>query len=288
MAEINFVVTNNIEIVGILKDYKLEIKNNKTTGAEYISGDMTVISNIDGEDNTFDIGFYSRKLTQAGEVSKLFESYAEASKLLNQKVRVTGSIREDRYFNKTTGQMTSSQKLSGRFISAEKDATPDRATFDMGGFVRKGLVAKTNKDNEIYAYELEIGQSNYDGSMMNTYRLHVDPSKREIVNAIQKSYNVNNTITLGGELRFVTKTVTQTEESAFGEPKVKVYTNTIRNFFITHGDMPITGEGMYDAATILKLTQAYTSRDVEQTAAGATSAPAVANRPVTSRQSSLI
>lgn len=285
----NEIVKNRVEIIGTLKEYNLEIKNSKTNGSEFISGDIKVDAILDDKLNEFTIQFFAKKLTQNGAESKLFESYDKMRDLVGKKVRVSGELREERYFNKTTNQMASAQRISGKFVSAEKGVTPDKARFEFGGFVRKGLVAKTNKDNEIYTYDLEVAQSNYNGTNMNVFHFNVDPAKPEIIKAITSMYPVNATVSFEGDIRSIVQIATVEEKAAFGDARVKTYTNLVRSYNITSGDNPIVGEGMYDMTAIMTLTQAYAARDIQITAENATAAAAAAPaRPVTSRQTSLI
>lgn len=278
---------NTVEIVGTLAQSKLEVKTSKD-GQEYISGTITVDSDIDGVKNNFEISLYAKKVTKTGEVSKLFTNYEGLAKMIGSKIRINGSMREERYFNKTAGQLQSLQKLEGRFINAENISTPDRATFEVSGFVRKPLVAKTNKKGEIYAYELEVGQANYDDSQLNNFKFQVEPTAFDIIKSIQQIYGVNTTVRFGGNIRFITVTSEVTQETGFGQPRTRVFTNTNRSFFITFGDNPIVDESTYDGATIVRLTQAYAARDVQLTADAGANSPVMGAAPISSRQTSLI
>ena len=60
----NEIVKNRVEIIGTLKEYNLEIKNSKTNGSEFISGDIKVDAMLDDKLNEFTIQFFAKKLTQ--------------------------------------------------------------------------------------------------------------------------------------------------------------------------------------------------------------------------------
>lgn len=278
--------TNSITIVGKLAKTDLNTRTSKD-GQDYISGTITVDSELDGSINSFEVSLYAKKVTQKGEISKLFSNYEKLNSMIGSKIRVSGSLREERYFNKTTSQLSSIQRLEGRFISAENATTPDTATFDISGFVRKPLTAKTNKKGEVYLYEIEIGQANYDGSQLNCFRFQVEPSAVEILKGVQTIYLQNTTVSFGGNIRYITTTTEVAAETGFGQPRTRVYTNVNRNFFITYGDNPIVDESTYDGASIVKLTQAYAARDVQLTA-DASVANIGGTTPISSRQSSLI
>ena len=62
----NEIVKNRVEIIGTLKEYNLEIKNSKTNGSEFISGDIKVDAMLDDKLNEFTIQFFAKKLTQNG------------------------------------------------------------------------------------------------------------------------------------------------------------------------------------------------------------------------------
>lgn len=280
------IITGRLVAADIKKDFD---KNGKS----YISVNATIQSEIKGKTNTFEVDFYAREMTKDNKVNKLYTTYSEIEDFLNKKVQVSGELTENRFWSSNAGQLVSAQKINGKFIKGELETTADAATFTIGGFVVKELVEKTNKNNEVYRYDLSIGQANYNNTSMNVFVLHVDPADTEIVRGV-KTYQAGMTVQVKGNLCFTSEQVTVVDEnSGFGEEISRVYTNKQKNYFITGGSNPIKGEesGQYSMDLIQSLIAAYKQKDVElQSGASAQEAkkPAEKAAPVTSRQSSLI
>lgn len=290
----DFLRTNSFKVVGRLVSADMRTGNRKSDGAGYISGTATVVSNIEGADNTFEIRFYSGEKTADGKISKLYTSYSKLSDLVGKKIEVTGEIRENRFFSKTSNQMASAQQLSGHFVRGVTETATDEAVFEVGGFVVEELKERTNKDNEVYRYDIAIGQSNYKGDMMSKFVLHVNPVDRPIIEGV-KGYHVGDTVRVNGKLNFIVKTVTSESknEGGFGEPVVRTFTNKISNFFISGGSSVIKDAtiGAYPNDVIRTLVSAYKAHDaeIEATAKASGESSVVEDEPkVTSRQASLL
>ena len=290
----DYLKTNSFKVVGRLSSQDLEVKNRKDNGDAFISGKAIIIAELDGAKNEFEVSFYANKKTADGKDSSLFTSYSKLAELVGKKVEITGSISESRFWSTNANQMVSAQQLNGRFVHGVAESTSDEGTFELGGFVVKGLTERLNKNNEVYRYDLTIGQANYRGDNMACFTAHINPADRDIVNGV-RGYEVGQTVRINGDLRFIV-TETRSErknEGGFGEPVVRVYTNRQRNFFITGGTAAIKDpeQGMYPADVIRTLVGAYKAHDVELSEKAKSSAPAQEAEPevrVTSKQTSLI
>ena len=258
--------TNSIKIIGKLANVTIKTGNRPSDGVGYVSATATIIANLDGRDNEFEVQFYSSALTQDKKENQLYKSYIKMEDLKGKKVEVTGDIRENRFYSVRNEQMGSSQVLNGRFIRGVAESTIDTATFELGGFVACELVEKKNKAGEIYRYDLALGQANYKGDMASIFTIHVDPTDVAVVKGVQ-NYSAGQTVSVVGNLRFIVETVEATvnNEGGFGEPVVRVYTNRQKNFFIKTGFKPIQAgqDGFYDKETISSLIEAYKANDVE-------------------------
>ena len=287
--------TNSIKIVGTLADAKVTTGNRKDNGAGYVSVDAVVTANIGGVSNEFQISFYANQLTKDGKESKLYESYCKLPELVGRKIEVDGEIRENRFFSPNLNQLISTQLLSGRFYRGVVESTADVATFTVGGFLVKTPVEKQNKKGEVYRYDVALGQSNYAGNGMSMITLHINPTQREVVSGVEGLYNVGDTVQFTGSLVFKVEQVTvQDENTAFGTPVTKTFTNKQSNFYIEGGSNPITGESAYSAEIVSSLINAYKAHDVElqeksaNNSNVAASAPVASTPVVTKRQASLI
>lgn len=289
--------TNSIKIVGRLTDAQVTTGNRKDNGAGYISVDATVESVINGVSNEYKVNFYTSQLTKDGKQSKLYDSYSKLSEMVGKKVEIDGEIRENRYWSANLNQLISTQLLSGKFVKGVVESAVDVASFVIGGFLVKTPVEKRNKKDEVYRYDVTVGQSNYKGDGMNMITLHIDPNHREIVSGVEGLYSVGDTVQFSGSLVFKVETVTvEDENTAFGAPVTRTYTNRQNNFYIEGGSNPIADERSYSSDVVTTLINAYKAHDVElQNAASNSAKPANNSAPVnnaaptvTKRQTSLI
>jgi len=287
--------TNTFKVVGRLVSQDLKILNKKTDGSGFISGNVIIEANLDGAKNEFEISFYANEKTQDGKISSLYTTYSKLGELVGKKVEVTGDIRESRFWSSNANQMVSAQKLSGRFIHGVAETSNDEGSWEIGGFVVEGLKERLTKDNEVYRYDLTLGQANYRGDSMSRFVLHINPADKEIVDGVGK-YSVGQTVQVNGDLRFIVTEVRseRKNEGGFGEPVVKVFTNRQRNFFITGGSAPIvTAEkGMYSSDIIRSLVAAYKAADVQlaekgKVSGGSSSEEEMVTR-ISNKQASLI
>lgn len=287
MADNKLLATNEIKIVGRLISADVK-KGFDKSNRSYASVNATIQSEIGGKTNVFEVNFYSQEMTKDNKVSQLYTNYVKLPELIGKKVEVSGSLRENRYWSTSLGQIVSSQQLTGRFVKGIVETTADEATYKLGGFVVKTMVEKKNKAGEVYRYDLALGQSNYSGTSMNMYTLHVDPTQTEIVRGVQ-NYEAGMTVVLNGNLMFTQEQVTVTDEnSGFGQPMVKTYTNSQKNFYITGGSNPITDETRYPQEQIMALVEAYKANDATLMGSAPQDAPVTQAAPVTKRQTSLI
>lgn len=292
--ENNLLKTNQFKIVGKLLSADIRTGNRKDNGQGYVSVNAVIGSTINGKSCEYEVAFFANQLTQDGKESKLYTSYCKLNELVNKKVQVTGDIRENRFWSERNGVMSSKQELSGRFVNGVVDSTMDEATYELGGFIVKSLIEKRNKNDEVYRYDVTIGQSNYSGNGMSMYTLHINPNDHDIVRGLE-DYEVGSTLVIGGNLSFTVETVTRAMDNmgGFGDAPMKTFTNKQRNFFVTYGSEPITEveKGCYESSVIKTLIEAYKAHDVElmnKSVKSEAVAPVVKEAPVTRRQTSLI
>ena len=283
--------TNSFKVVGTLAG--AEVKTGVAKNGGYVSVDAVITAVIDGVNNEYQVGFFANETTKDGKHSKLYDTYVGLPELINKKVEITGEIRENRYWSTNLGQMVSTQLLSGRWVKGVPATTADEGTYEIGGFIGRQVTERKNKNDEVYRYDVTLGQSNFNGDGMSIFTLHVNPVDREILNGVE-SYEIGETVKLKGKLAFTVETKTEADpNSGFGEPMMRTFTNKQRNFYIIGGSNPgaITGESAYDASVVKILKEAYDKRDVELQASAKTeapSAPVVNEAPVTRRQTSLL
>lgn len=279
--------TNTFTIVGTLKSVEYR---NKEKMAEQVSARAVIESLIGGITKSFEVEFFSKAVTAAGAPNKLYAAYCDLEKNIGKKIKVNGELRENRYYSATKESVVSTNTLSGRFINYNPSDS-DTATFEFQGFVVRELSEKTNKDGEVYQYNLSIGQEGFKENSLNviTFNVDVNPESSGIVSYIRDNYTSGSSVIVIGELDFQNKTTTKeiSQEGGFGGPIVREYTNTYRNYFVTQGTAPISpseDKALYNDEKIAALIEAYKANDVklqedakeDTKAAPAQSAPAPA------------
>ena len=137
--------TNIVKIVGRLTNCDIKTGIRKSDGMGYVSVTASVTSDINGEDNQFDVSFYAFQSTKDGKENSLYGTYLTMNELIGKKVQIDGSMSENRFYSAKQEKMVSSQRLNGRFIKGVSEQTRDEATFELGGFIMKTLAEKTNK-----------------------------------------------------------------------------------------------------------------------------------------------
>lgn len=256
---------NSIIIIGTLKNVVSNIRNSAANGSEYIIVNAEINSVIGGETKTFDVRFMANKLTQAKAVNKLFEQLTGMQDFIGRKIEVRGSLSVNRFWSTNSAQIANAQTLAGRFWNVVSDDTEDKAEFTIEGCLLTSLTEKKNKEGAIYRYDLEIGQPNYHGDMMEIYTLHVDPNNIAVLNGIRQTYKLGQTASFSGILDFTTRVSTiEDKNTAFGQPVQRQFTNRIKNFYITSGSLPYTAEqGAYSSEQISGWVAAYKARDID-------------------------
>ena len=290
---------NSFNIVGTLKDPKIRNGVNAKNGQEYVSVNAVIESVIGGKTNEYEVEYFANKLTKDGKESQLFVNYSKMPDMIGKKISTSGEIKENMFWSTKTNQISSSQRLSGRFVRLATDNTPDAGTFELGGFIARSISEKKNKNDEVYRYDVVIGQSNYKGDNLDRFTLSIRPEDRPILAGVE-GYEIGSTVELKGQLEFTTETIVKEDtNTAFGEGITKTFTNKSHNFFITGGSNPIDGESAYDQATIKKLADAYNAKTAAKeleaknkvgnaSASTTKEASTTVNAPISKRQASLI
>ena len=275
---------NYFEIVGVVTN--VENKEGMTrAGKNFISVDTTIKAKINGTDCEYDINFY------AIEGGKMYETYAGIKTLVNSRVKVSGELRENRYWSRNLNQIVSTLKPRGAFINKANEE--DHATFEISGFLMSEPVEHKNKAGELINYTVQVGQANYRNEL-NVLTLHIEKGDTAILNGI-RTFKLRDSINLNGDLVFTVNEVTveSNNDGGFGTPTVRTFVNRLKNFYI-RGGRPVS-EDTYTAEQIADLIAAYKENDKAIIAAAASASngdegtrTSTPNQTLTSRQASLI
>lgn len=237
---------NNITITGTLVDAsKLKtgiFKRGNSIGKQYISGDVSVKCVLDGAENIIPISLFSSEVTQDGKPSKLFETYSKLPSQVGQRFTFSSAALEEHRYVGQKGEVVRSQRIRGRFVNDARPNEADNATFQLNGYVARGLEEKKNKAGEVYLLELVLGQANYRGDSAQMFYLNLPLDAIEWKQALLKNYVPGVTVSVDGDIRYITEQKeieTDSGENLFGTPMKKTVINTYRYFYIKHATTPL-------------------------------------------------
>lgn len=246
--------TNVVKVIGELVEANLEIRQSKTNGNDFISGNIVIKSIINNREQLTELQLYSSAVKKDGSPNKFFETYRNLENKIGKRLSVQGEIEESRYYSDQTGQVISFNRNVGRFVNDARTNEVDQAKFEFAGYVLKPISERLNKDGEVIFHEITMAQSNYNGTLPVVVKFTVTDSN--IVKAVEQLYEKGITAKISGDYSVVTEEAEYTEESAFGEPIVKTSVRTYRNYIVTSGTQPAE-TGAYSPEDIIALDSAY-------------------------------
>lgn len=259
---------NNLVVIGKLVEVKLA-KGVTKAGKNYINGTVVVKVNED----VHEIHVMCSEQKTDNTLSKTYPIWESCEKWIGKKVRIVGSVRENRYVSTRTNECVTAQQYNGTFITLARETEADSTNVQFEGFVVNELTEKLNADGQIYAYEIQLGQAymKKDGTMspsLYTFTILTGDGENDaIIRAIKKLYTQDKTVSIEAEL--VNVTTTTATNAAFG--KTSNVTRTYRYLTIIGGNEPIFDESAYTAAQIQEWSTAYNNRDIELVAQAKTS-----------------
>lgn len=263
---------NSVTIVGTLleKNLKAETYKDKKTGkdVECIRGDITVAvdQKINGEMVALEIpvNFFAKKYTQQNEVSKLYKQYEEvmknfvsaaaSSRADADRVSISGSVDINEYPNK--GKISSSMRVSGRFISKARANTESCAKFSLE-FVFAECVEVVDRDGvpvEPAKLSVKAIAPKYNDGINKVTLTAMSPAA---ISNIKTYWEPNKTYVVNGVLNFSSKTETTIVEQDFGDPIEKSRTVNVRELLITGGS---AGVEEYDIEEVSAAVKAHNAK----------------------------
>lgn len=262
----NKLIKNNIDLVGTLVNTRGldEIKKANRDGSEFVSGSVTLDI---GKGQLLEVDVYSKKFTKEGQPSKLFARYLELPEEIGTKVRVGGvEFTENRFWGRND-QITSVNKVAGRFFNVAKDSDDTQAKFTFAGYVFKPVYEKLDREGTLLHYETIIAQPNWNATQPVYVKFAMDKNNSAVVNGMEAQYAKGATVQVTGhiELETETRVIDKAGDVAFGDSATEEYTNTYVKYVVTGGNKPLENdsEGAYKADDIAMLTKAYDAQALE-------------------------
>jgi hypothetical protein len=256
----NKLIKNNIDLIGTLVNTRGldEVKKATKDGSEFVSGSVTLDI---GKGQLLEVDVYSKKFTKDGQPSKLFTRYLELPSEIGTKMRIGGvEFTENRFWGRND-QITSVNKVSGRFFNVARDTDETQAKFTFAGYVFKPIYERLDREGKLLYYETIVAQPNWDGTKPMYVKFAIDKNNTAVINGMEAQYAKGSTVQVTGniELETETRVVDKAGDVAFGNSATEEYTNTYVKYLITGGNKPLEteSEGAFKADEIAMLTKAY-------------------------------
>jgi hypothetical protein len=256
----NKLIKNNIDLIGKLVNTRGldEVKKATKDGSEFVSGSVTLDI---GKGQLLEVDVYSKKFTKEGQPSKLFTRYLELPEEVGTNMRVGGvEFTENRFWGRND-QITSVNKVSGRFFNVARDTDEAQAKFTFAGYVFKPIYERLDREGTLLHYETVLAQPNWNSTKPLLVKFAVDKNNSAVINGMEAQYVKGATVQVTGyiELETETRVVDKTGDVAFGDSATEEYTNTYVKYVITGGNKPLEteSEGAYKPDEIASLMKAY-------------------------------
>ena len=238
---------NKVTIIGTLENINL-IRDNSPKAGNYIRGDMIVRVNLP-KPMSIPLQFFASALDANGKPRKLYGQLEQLR--INSRVSLTATIGDNKFWDPSRGQLVKTKRLNLVFINTPKLEDADTAEFTYSGFIAETIKEKVDKEGNLEAYTIKVGQSDYKGIRAEIITFNIDPRNNAAVSYITREYTKERTVELFGELDYDVKTETVEEAVDFGKPIVRTYQRNISNLVITSGKFP--DEGTYEHTDVENL-----------------------------------
>jgi hypothetical protein len=259
---------NTVIVEGLLLENRLEFTevNDKVHGKiAAIRGEVDIEV---AENEVHTVSFFMKSLKKDGTENGIFnslstvkeeyKSVASVGREEADRVRVTsGEIRLNEYYGQD-GKLKSFPQIHSNFINRvkESDEYNPRAEFEVEVFVHS-VIGEIKNDEETGRVIVKSYIPSFNGNV-----IPFDfPVTKDGSGYVQDNYESGNTVKVYGDVVNF-KEITKTEEEvAFGKPKERITTKTVREYIITGGSEPYDEENAKAYKTDL-IKKALTEREV--------------------------
>jgi hypothetical protein len=259
---------NTVIVEGLLLENRLETTevNDKTHGKiPAIRGEVDIEV---AENEVHTVSFFMKSLKKDGTENGIFnslttvkdeyKSVASVGREDADKVRVTsGQIALNEYYGQD-GKLKSFPQIKSNFINRlkESDEYNPRAEFEVEVFIHS--VIDEFKNNEETGRAILKGYIPLFNGIVIPFNF---PVIKDGSDYVKDNYETGQTAQIYGDVVNFKEVTRGEEEGAFGKPKERITTKTVREYIITGGSEPYDEENVksYDATLIKK---ALTEREV--------------------------
>lgn len=214
-------------------------------GKEFINGTVAVMVDNEGL-NVVDVHYsYVTPTTKKGEVNNTFvtlkklieegKTYLEHGADATM-VKLEPSLDINDFVNRE-GAITSAKRLEGGFASIVNvlPKEEERNTFKTDILINRVTLKEADPEHNINEDYCVVGGAvfNFRGELLPVEYIIKNPSGMDYFQSLGATQNNIVFTKVWGRINCITKVVEIKEESAFGEPSVRTYTNKIREYLIT-------------------------------------------------------
>lgn len=262
MKSINEAATNKFTIIGRLLDATFAEGKTKD-GRVWNRANFTVrtTQQYNGRTETSEIPLtlfapqYTKQNTphpgfkniQELKEMKTVQNYGEQEAAV---IRTTSGQVEENMFIARSGQLVNNWRLTTSFLSETGHAT-DIASFNVDVFILD-MFDEVDRDGDPTGRLVIKGGVVQFGGRLDIIEFIAEAP--EYVDYIQRNYNVNDTVNLGGRVRWTSvEEKRAAKENSWGESLPETSTHIVRELIVTRGsDEPFEEEFAYDPAEIRK------------------------------------
>lgn len=271
---------NSTHIEGRIYSHDLAIKqvqneSSANFGKNFISGNLEIAVDEDGL-NVIPVHFtYVTAETKSGAKSPTYSALARiiednktwtsVGKEGAEKIQVNSAVALNDFYNQND-ELVSAKRIEGGFISSIRELKADesqRNTFDTDMLITSVKRIEANEEKEIPEHvEVSGAIFNFRNDLLPVQYIISDKSGMEYFEGLGAT-GANPVFTrVWGNINCKTKTVTNEIESAFGEPAVRTYNRTEREWLISGAPKQAYDFGDEKILTTEEVKKAAADREV--------------------------
>lgn len=289
MKDINVQSKNQVCIVGKLLETSFMEFTSKIDGRKFERANMTirVTQTYDGQEETSDVPvtMFASPYTRNDKPNPAYENIQKLKGL--NTVQTSGeaeaavvalrsaTIHENNWVSRS-GQLVTGFQINNSFITVNPKLS-SIASFEVDVFIMDMMDEEDRNGDPTGRLIIKGGIVQYSGNLDVLNFIVEEPNK---VDYLKRVLNPNDTIKLGGRIRYTAKESTSSQESSWGEALPTTTTVSVRELIVTTGDNePKDEEFAYDPADIRKAFNARKARieqqqiDAQKAAKSAAAAP---------------
>lgn len=262
MKSINDAATNKFTIIGKLLDATFsdgKTKDGRIWNRANITVRTTQTYNGRTETSEIPVTLFATQFTAN---NTLHPGYANIQQLKEMKtvqnfgeaeaatVRMTGAQIGENMYVARSGQLITNWRLSTSFLN-ESARAADIASFNVDVFIMD-MFDEVDREGDVTGRLIIKGGIVQYGGRLDVIEFVVESP--DYVDYIQRNYNINDTVNLGGRVRWTSvEEKKATNESSWGETLPETTTKVVRELIVTRGsDEGFDEEFAYDPAEIKK------------------------------------